>query len=168
MTKLNNKCELEFQADIVDLVNTAGGFAYKCNNRYMVGVADLFIKPPNLYPLYLEVKKNTKAYCQHPEKLFLLDVTVPQRNFLRKCVRGGMPAAVLSIVLATDTAFYRFFTQTELDNKYNTHRVDSEGAERLEYHVDCMQHVPFTDVADIYDGLINFHQDKLCKISIPC
>lgn len=97
--------ELDLQKLLCDVVNDAGGFAYKCNNRFMVGVVDLFVKLPDRPHArapqgcagFIEVKQ--RAFTDRfTNQAFTLDVTRPQHNFLKRVDAAGVPAGVASFM----------------------------------------------------------------------
>lgn len=99
--------ELGLQKFVCDVVNDAGGYALKRNNRFMVGIVDLLVKLPSKPGYFrdglqacppagiLEVKQ--RLYPSS-DRRFLLDVTAPQKNDLRRADAAGMPAGVISFL----------------------------------------------------------------------
>ena len=87
--------ELGYQKFVIQQVFAAGGFAWKSNNRFLIGVADLMVKLPGYPCCALEVKKNKMPVKKDS---VVLDVTPLQTLFLRNCAMAGMPAGVLSFL----------------------------------------------------------------------
>src|SRR5215207_7353826 len=88
--------ELALQKLICDIVNREhGGFARKLSHRFLVGVSDLLIKLPGLPTALIEVKCEN---CPVNKKTVTLDVTVPQRRFLRDAASAGMIAGIFSFL----------------------------------------------------------------------
>ena len=98
--------ELDLQSLVCDIVNDAGGFAFKSSNRFLLGVSDLFVKLPPYKPGiakvaglpggFIEVKQR-KGWPASNEP-FDPGVTVPQRTFLKKNHNAGVPTGVLSFI----------------------------------------------------------------------
>ena len=99
--------ELDIQAHLVKAANAEGMHAFKSNNRFLVGVADLSITHTVKSPYgkvcfqgtsYIEVK-----YVKTPSKkgVYQVGLTVPQRNFLRDNNQaGGCSGWLLVVALA--------------------------------------------------------------------
>lgn len=87
--------ELGYQHWVIQQVKAAGGHAWKSNNRFLIGVADLMVKLPGYQCCTLEVKKNKLPVKKNS---IVLDVTPLQSKFLRDCAAAGMPAGVLSFL----------------------------------------------------------------------
>jgi hypothetical protein len=149
------RSELDYQHDVVDLVNNQGGFGLQLNNRFIIGVVDLFVKPRGHWPAFIEVKKEVREVGTNT-RLFDLDVTVLQRNFLRRAARGDMRAGVLSLIVSRSAEYFRFISIQDLDDRHSSHRVDSEGAERIGFHIDSADHKRFNSLATLYRGLEEF------------
>ena len=146
--------ELDYQADVVDIVSTQGGFGHKMSNKFIIGVADLLLKPYGCNTCVLEVKRAVRE-AQSQQRLFDLDLSVLQRNWLRRAHRGGMKAGVLSFVVSLNQEWYRLFTMGELE-ECATHRIDKAGAERMEYRVDATKYRKFNDLTTIYQSIVEF------------
>lgn len=99
--------ELDIQAHLVRAANAEGMHAFKSNNRFLVGVADLSVTHTIRSPSgvvffqgtsYVEVK-----YVKTPSKkgIYQVGLTVPQRNFLRdNNLVGGCSGWLLVVALA--------------------------------------------------------------------
>lgn len=100
--------ELDLQKLTCDVVNGAGGFAFKSANRFLVGVSDLFVKLPYHSSLgvapkigipaggWIEVKQRTGF--PRDDVRFNVGVTGPQKAFLKRNHDAGVPTGVLSFV----------------------------------------------------------------------
>lgn len=89
--------ELSLQRDVIESVEARGGFAKKLSNRFLIGVADLYVKLPRHPGVFIEVKDE-----KLPKKSdhVLLGLTPLQRRFLMDAHRAGDNAAVLSFIAA--------------------------------------------------------------------
>lgn len=102
--------ELQIQRELCVAANRMGGHAFKCNNQFLVGVADLSITLPGYPHVYLEVKyvksftlKNT--VCLNNKSM----PTHHQRRFMRQIQEaGGYAGWVLVVGMKPDgrVAFY--------------------------------------------------------------
>lgn len=88
--------ETELQRFTCDALRLHGGDGHVMSNRFLVGVADLLVKLPLRPAAFIEVKQKTGTNLDARE--FTLDVTVPQKTFLRKFHAVGMRAGVLSFL----------------------------------------------------------------------
>lgn len=88
--------ETEMQQMIVDAVQEDGGFSRKLSNRFMVGVVDLIVKMPGHPAAVLEAKRHD--YGTRDPSEWQLEVTGPQKRFLRDAHRAGMLSGVVSFV----------------------------------------------------------------------
>lgn len=81
--------ELKLQGDFADVVNEHGGFAFKLNNRYIIGIPDLLVKMPGFPAALLEAKQDAL-----PVKLPSVTValTVQQHRSLKAGFAAGMTA----------------------------------------------------------------------------
>jgi hypothetical protein len=147
------KEELEYQADVVDIVSTQGGFGHKMSNKFIIGVADLLLKPYGCNAAVIEVKRDVRP--SRGQGLWVLDVTVAQRNYLRRAARGGMKAGVLSFIIVDQEERYRLFPMSELE-ALASHRLDKDGAERIEYRVSSSWYTPFTGLEPVYQSIVEF------------
>lgn len=89
--------EVGMQGLVVDAVNESGGFARKLSHRFLVGVADLLVKLPDHPAGVFEAKRYDWANLSGVTD-FKLDLTGPQKNFLRQAAAAGMPAGVVSFM----------------------------------------------------------------------
>lgn len=89
--------EVDIQALVCTVVNEAGGFAFKLQDRFVGGRADLLIKlPDDRAPAgFLEIKQ--RAYPA-TDAQFKLDVTHLQDRFLAKASVAGVPTGVASFL----------------------------------------------------------------------
>lgn len=78
--------ELDLQKKIVDAYNLNGGFAFKCSNRFLIGVVDISQMSPGAPHCYNECK-----VVKHPVKSATvpLELTDKQRKFLRDYRKAG-------------------------------------------------------------------------------
>jgi hypothetical protein len=90
--------EIDCQKLVVDVVRARGGGATKLSNRFLVGIADLLIKIPEQEVLLAEAKLARFKRIPLPDHVFRLDVTVPQKAFLRAFRAAGARCGVLSFV----------------------------------------------------------------------
>lgn len=89
--------ETELQRFTCDCLRAHGGEGHIMSNRFLVGVADLLVKPQRPFAVaLLEVKQ--KVGTNLDPRAFTLDVTVPQKTFLRKFHAVGGRAGVLSFL----------------------------------------------------------------------
>lgn len=95
--------ETDIQKIVCDVVNAVGGLAFKLNDRFVGGRADLLVKlyagkilragcPPSGF---IEVKQ--RAYPTTDAR-FALNVTHLQHNFLRNADAAGIPCGVASFL----------------------------------------------------------------------
>lgn len=82
------------QSLVIDAAESVGGAGLKLSNRFLVGVVDLMIKLPNYPVMILEVKR--RDYVKTGTGYFVLEVTEPQKKFLRKWWAAGAITGVLS------------------------------------------------------------------------
>lgn len=88
--------ELQIQREVVRDLIAAGGFGFKSNNRFLIGVADLYLLHHGFpQPLWLEVK-----FERHMPKngAVRLDLTPLQRRFICNVNRHGGVAGWLLVV----------------------------------------------------------------------
>lgn len=88
--------ELEMQKLIVDAVNEEQGFGLKISHRFLVGVPDLIIKPTDRRYGAGLIEAKQREEMKDPNRAFNLEVTPPQKNYLRAAARSGMAAGVAS------------------------------------------------------------------------
>ncbi len=93
--------ETECQKLVVDAVKEGGGQAIKFNNRFMVGVCDLFIKLPGHQPMLLEAKL-IKLSPKTRNHVWDVGCTKLQQDFLRDWHEAGMLTGVVSFILSGD------------------------------------------------------------------
>jgi len=89
--------ETAMQQLIIDAVKDVGGAGIKLNNRFLVGVVDLLIKLPNCRPMWLEAKQIALS-DRTKNHVWELDVTTPQRKFLKEWHGAGMLTGVVSFI----------------------------------------------------------------------
>lgn len=84
--------ELHYQSLVVKAVKLDGGFAFKSSNRFLAGVADLYVKLPNHPAAYWEVKLDA-----WPKKAttIKLDLTPLQKKFLHDNQAAGGSSGVI-------------------------------------------------------------------------
>lgn len=88
--------EVELQTLIKLSVRSQGGAAHKLSNRFMVGVSDLLVKLPSFPAALIEVKHQRFSAKVSDDRVFKLDVTVPQQQFLRAYRQAGMRCGIAS------------------------------------------------------------------------
>lgn len=89
--------ETEMQKLVVDAVIEGGGRALKFNNRFLIGVCDLFLKLPGHQPMLLEAKKidlSAKTF----DHTWNVGATKKQQDFLRNWHEAGMLTGVVSFI----------------------------------------------------------------------
>lgn len=139
--------ETELQKLTIDVVRERGGAGHKLSSQFAIGVCDLLIKlrntnepilphnffdRPGLHPaMLLEVKAHMGVWDNG--QTFTLDVTVPQRTFLRKFNDAGMRTGVLSFLYkgGKRQLAAQVFTLDEL--------------EQVRYRVETARHWPLGD-----------------------
>lgn len=87
--------EIDYQRLVIDVVKDHGGFAFKSSNRFLVGVADLYVKVPEYPGVFLEAKLDKMPILKSTVSL---DTTIKQRHFLRDAYEAGTPAGVISFI----------------------------------------------------------------------
>ena len=87
--------ELSYQRLIITVVKDHGGFAFKSSNRFLVGVADLWVGLPPYRLAFLECKLNPIPKRKHS---VALGTTVQQERFLTNVRKGGALAGVVSFI----------------------------------------------------------------------
>lgn len=95
---MKNRKETDLQKLAIDAVNERGGFAFKMSHRFLIGVADLFIKLPDHPVKLLEVKQTVLA--PGSEHRFDPGLTVLQERFLKDARAAGVDVGILSFVQA--------------------------------------------------------------------
>ena len=77
---------MDLQHKIVAAVNECSGHAFKCSNRFLIGVPDISMITPGSPHVYNEVKKVT-----WPKKSATVpfEATPKQRSFLKKYRKAG-------------------------------------------------------------------------------
>ncbi len=88
--------ELDNQKWVIEAVQSVGGFGHKMNNRFMVGVPDLYIKLPKFQGSFFECK--VAPLPKRENTPITLKVTPLQERFLRRAQRAGTDAGVISFV----------------------------------------------------------------------
>lgn len=78
--------ELALQSKIVNAYNISGGHAFKCSNRFLIGVVDLSQKSRAMPHAYNEVKL---VLWPKQSATVQVDMTEKQRSFLRKYRKAG-------------------------------------------------------------------------------
>lgn len=126
--------ELDFQKHLVDAAVDYGGHAFKCNNRFLVGVADLSIKLQKRPHVYLECKKhNTLKGAQNT------GLTPHQLKFLRDYRKaGGISAWATFAPIKGKRDAYRVFTCTTLEA-----RIDFDAGHHVAWVMDRMRGEPW-------------------------
>ena len=100
--------EVQLQKLIIDAMQEGGaGDGVKIANRFSVGYSDLLIKQANVPAFLMEVKQVEYADPRVPRK-FKLDLTTPQKAFLRRFHRVGMFTCVGSFVQGRNISELRF------------------------------------------------------------
>lgn len=79
--------ELDLQTKIVDAVKDVGGHAFKCSNRFLIGVVDISMKIPGFPHAYNEVKL-VKPWPKKSATVSL-DTTPKQIKFLKEYRKAG-------------------------------------------------------------------------------
>lgn len=79
--------ELDLQKKICDAVEHVGGHAFKCSNRFLIGVVDISMKIPGYPHVYNEVKL-VKPWPKKAATVSL-DVTPKQNKFLKDYRNAG-------------------------------------------------------------------------------
>lgn len=104
--------ELKFQGHIVDEANDdLKGHAFKCNNRFLVGVADLSIKIPKFPHVYWEAKKLNRL-----RGIQKIDLTPHQRKFLKDYRKaGGVSGWIVFAPLKGKRDFYEIYASADLE-----------------------------------------------------
>lgn len=92
--------ETEAQQLVVRAVKDGGGQALKFNNRFMIGVCDLFIKLPTCQPMLLEAKLHNLSPRTLEAGFHIADIgcTKLQKDFLRDWGDAGMLTGVVSFL----------------------------------------------------------------------
>lgn len=122
--------ELGYQKWTVDSVIGNGGHAHKMSHRFIVGVADLMIKLPQLPAALLEVKLQHIGATTKLDHEFQLDVTELQKRFLKRYHLAGMACGILS-----------FIERGRMGKKAAGAAVFSlEQMDRTKYHVQVSDH----------------------------
>ncbi len=93
--------ETECQQLIVQAVKEGSGQALKFNNRFMIGVCDLFVKLPGHQPMLLEAKL-IKLSPKTRSHVWNVGCTKLQQDFLRDWHEAGMLTGVVSFILSGD------------------------------------------------------------------
>jgi len=94
--------ELQLQSLVIDSVRDSGGAAFKLSNRFLIGVCDLLLKVPDRPAALVEVKLQRLSNRTRDDFRFVLDVTVPQRDFLTSFASAGMLCGVLSGIVRSN------------------------------------------------------------------
>lgn len=88
---------------IIDAVVIGKGEGLKMSNRFLTGVADLLLKLPEHPAFVMEVKQAEYGMSTLIKgHTFALDVTTPQKRFLRDWDKAGTPACVGSFIQIGD------------------------------------------------------------------
>lgn len=87
--------EVDLQSQMVKAIVTHGGFAFKLSNRFLVGVADLFVKLPAHNAAFIEVK-----YDEAPKQktIVIVEPTPLQTHFLEATRKSGCITGVASFL----------------------------------------------------------------------
>ncbi len=93
--------ELDCQQLLIDAVKEQGGCAIKFNNRFVIGIPDLLLKPQGLEPMILEAKlyKFSRKTLDMGHIIHEMGVTKLQRDQLRDWNYAGMLTGVASFVM---------------------------------------------------------------------
>src|ERR1700679_2322586 len=93
--------ETECQSLVVAAVKEVGGQALKLNNRFLVGVVDLFLKLPDTQPMWLEAKLHKFSASTIARGYHIADIgcTHKQKQWLRDWGYAGMLTGVVSFVM---------------------------------------------------------------------
>lgn len=91
--------ELDIQTKTIKAVEAAGGAAVKLSNRFLIGVADLLIKLPEIPTMLMEVKLNLMPIQKETVNL---DTTKLQQDFLRSFGKAGVDCGVISFLWKKD------------------------------------------------------------------
>lgn len=89
--------ETEMQQLIVEAVQEDGGFCRKLSHRFNVGVVDLIVKHPKFPAGLLEAKRHDYLTSTGDTR-FKLDVSGPQKRFLRDADKAGIWCGVASFI----------------------------------------------------------------------
>lgn len=132
--------ETDIQSHVIKVVRANGGAARKLSHRFNLGVCDLLIQLPtfisksttNIPPMLLEVKLRHGATLHKNLRgaQFMLDVTRPQREFLKEFRAAGTRVGVLS-----------FMEKRGLIELYGA-VFELDRLERAGYRVDTLDHMP--------------------------
>lgn len=95
--------ELQVQRELTRDASADGAFAFKANNRFLVGVPDLFLQYPDLPALWLEVKYER---TMRRDGFARLDLTPKQRSFIVRMMAAGGRAAWLLVVRVSSRGDY--------------------------------------------------------------
>lgn len=147
--------EIDAQSMVVDLVRSRGGAAHKMSNRFLVGVADLLVKP-RVYPAAVVEVKLSHYVKELESHTFMLDVTALQWKFLQDYRNAGMRAGVLS--------FIEIGGRGKLGLMGAMFSLDGRGGVmyRRGDHVRISQHVPLGDTRTRDDALSTI-LEELCN-----
>lgn len=147
--------EIELQQLMIDVARKRGGEGHKMSNRFLVGVSDLMIKLPNTPACLIEVKQATYSprHFKQENHLFRLDVTAPQKAFLRDFHKAGMNCGVGSFI-QTNKGIRDLYL-----NIYDLPRLEKRGFNAL-----IKDHMPLGDHTTredrIYNLLLAFSQPR--------
>lgn len=98
--------ETDLQRRAVEAINQHGGHAFKAANRFLVGVADLSIKLPQLPHAFCEVKLEDWPV---KKDWISIETTVLQRKFLRTYRQAG-GLSLVAIFAKRGTKWMLFLT----------------------------------------------------------
>jgi len=86
--------EVEYQSLIIKEIRRNRGFAFKCSNRFLIGVPDLFVKLSDTPPAFIEVKVDR---WPSRSRIIRPNVSPAQSQFLRNAATAGVAVGVMSI-----------------------------------------------------------------------
>lgn len=101
--------ELDVQRGLCNAAIAEGGYAYKANNRFLVGVADLHVQLPGLPGTMVEVKFERKF---RRDGIVMMELTAAQARFIERIQRAGGKAGWVMVV-GTGGSSYTLFAGHE-------------------------------------------------------
>jgi hypothetical protein len=87
--------ELGIQGELVKAAVKAGGYAYKANNRFLVGILDLVVLMPGHFAQFIEVKYQSIPNRGNTARLSL---TPHQQDKIKKITEAGHVAGWVMVV----------------------------------------------------------------------
>lgn len=138
--------ETDIQSHVIKVVRAYGGAARKLSHRFNLGVCDLIVQLPtfvskntaNVPTMLLEVKLHHGAPLnrQLVGRDFTLNVTRPQREFLKEFRAAGTRVGVLS-----------FMEKRGLTELYGV-VFELDRLEHMDYRVGTLDHVPLRPIQE--------------------